>query len=152
MKKDNIRDYATAAFRFYAAVGSSEKYKEKLWKEALERKEEKVGPGSGISNPTEAQIVHAEKIVDEHIAEIKDLEAVEKTLEMCDTGTTPGRMMKELIKGVYFVNANNPLKKGDIHNRVIATSMELEIRENSAYKILKSARKLFALNRGLRDC
>ena len=78
--KDYLRDYCTEAFRFYACNGmNADKYKQKIYDEALEEytKHEK---GSGISCPTEAAIIRAENAVDEKLAEIKDMEAVEMTI------------------------------------------------------------------------
>ena len=80
--KDHLRDYATAAFRFYAKNGkSAEKFKQKIYIEALDeirRKETRVK--DGISKPTEDAVIKAEMAVNEKISEIKDMEAVDRVL------------------------------------------------------------------------
>ena len=84
MKKDHIRDYATEAFRFYAANGmNTEQFKDKIRQEALEEKrqrEERSGNSCGGS-PTEHELLYQEEKLQERISEILDVEAVEKTLE-----------------------------------------------------------------------
>ena len=78
--KDYLRDYATAAFRFYAMNGkSAEKYKQDIFDNALENIKKSEG-GAGISSPTESAVIAADRAVDEKIAEVRDMEAVELTL------------------------------------------------------------------------
>lgn len=159
--KNHIRDYSTAAFRFYAANGKSvDKYKDKIYQEALE-KQTKMESCSGISKPTEAAIIRAELAVSEKLAEIKDMEAVEKTLAELRAYNNfyenSSRLMRherlDIIKAieiVYFTGANSELQKGDIHNRVIKASEEIPASEKTVYRWLGKARKIFAENRELR--
>lgn len=160
--KNHIRDYATAAFRFYASNGkSAEKYKDKIYQEALEI-QSKIERCSGVSKPTEAAIMRAESAVNEKLAEIKDMEAVEKTLSelnannsFCENSFRLPKIQRrhviQAIEIVYFTEADKELQKGDIHNRVLKAAVELPASESTIYKWLGKARKLFAQNRGLRS-
>jgi hypothetical protein len=153
MLKDYIRDYATAAFRFYAKNGkSAEKYKRQIYDEALEtiRRREVQTKGSQGS-PTESALLEAEKAVNDKIAEVKDMEAIEitlKQLEVMRYGS--GRSIVQAIEFVYFKNSDKELIKGDIHNRVCIAETEIHLSERSIYRGLRQARDIFALERGLR--
>jgi dGTP triphosphohydrolase len=148
--KDYLRDYATAAFRFYAQNGkSAEKYKKKIYDDALEDYTKKQNGTGGISCPTEAEIIAAEDAVDQKLADIKDMEAVELVIAelMCY------KYQKDVVRAiehVYFKDPNEELKKGDIHARVNIAAVDISASENTVYKWLKKARDLFALKRGLR--
>lgn len=148
--KDYLRDYATAAFRFYAENGmSAEKYKEQIYSQALEEiRKKETTVKDGISKPTEAALMAAEKAVDEKIAEIKDMEAVEKVLAEFKGTRRP--YIVQAIEIVYFKDFNNDLNIGDIQNRVKVAAIELPASERSIYYWLKQARELFAYQRGLR--
>ncbi len=151
MKKDHIRDYATEAFRFYALVGiSAIEYREKIRNEAINTVVKRMGKATKGGSPTEAQLIYADKMIEEKISEIEDLEAVEKVLSECETQGFTGIEMKEVIKIVYFTDPKRLIKKGEIRERVLKASTKLSISESTAYRYLKRARLLFAHNRGLR--
>lgn len=146
--KDYIRDYATAAFRFYAQNDkSAEAFKKKIYEEALESIKEQEGC-TGVSKPTEGAIMRAEKAVNEKIAEIKDMEAVEKVL--AEYRSTWKSHIARAIELVYFKDPDKEIGIGDIQNRVNAAVIEISASERSIYYWLKQARELFAQNRGLR--
>lgn len=147
--KNHIRDYATEAFRFYARNGkSADKYKQKIYDEALEEYKKRLQSKSGISNPTEAAIMRAEAAVNEKLAEIKDMEAVELTLRELEVSRE--RNMKKAVEIVYFTDAHKELEKGDINKRVHIAELSIPASERAIYKWLGKARKIFAGNRGLR--
>ncbi len=85
MKKDNIRDYATEAFRYYAACGmkNSEELKQQVKERVYEQSErEIIRSGSGsYSDSTAYAVMEAEKKVEDLKAEILDIIAVEKTMK-----------------------------------------------------------------------
>lgn len=148
--KDYIRDYATAAFRFYAENGmSAEKFKQKIYIEALDAiKKKETQVKEGVSKPTEKALIAAEKAVNERISEILDMEAVDKVLAELEA-----RRKKYIVKAieiVYFKDNDKELLSGDIKNRVIKASNEIPASERSIYGWLKQARELFAYQRGLR--
>lgn len=154
MKKDHIRDYATEAFRFYAANGmNTEQFKDKIRQEALEEKrqrEERSGNSCGGS-PTEHELIYQEEKLQERISEILDMEGVEKTIEEYKVHHNAiGKETLKLIEMVYFKDANRELEKNDISIRVDIAAEELNISSRTAYRYLKNARRLFAFNRGLR--
>lgn len=146
--KDYLRDYCTEAFRFYACNGmSADKYKQKIYDEALEQQKRLEGK-SGIGSPTEAAIIRAEAAVDEKLAEIKDMEAVEMTLAELHARAMP--YIVQAIKIVYFNDAGKELEPGDISLRVHAAELDIPASESSIYRYLRKARILFAEHRGLR--
>lgn len=154
MKKDFIRDYATEAFRFYAAIGkTAEQYKEEIRKEALKeiRKRENIVKTGDGGSPTEHELMYQEEKLNEKISEIRDIEAVEKTLaEYKAKGNRKSLDTLQLIKDVYFKHPKEKLRKNDLTYRVEISSQLLGISNTSAYMYLKEARLLFAFNRGLR--
>lgn len=151
MKKDHIRDYATEAFRFYALIGiSAIEYREKIRKEAINTVVKRMGKTSKGGSPTEAQLIYADKAVEEKISGIEDLEAIEKTIKEFEADAFTKAIIIPLIKTVYFTEPRKELKKGDIRNRVLKACDDLNISESTAYRYLKRARLLFAHNRGLR--
>lgn len=147
--KSHIRDYCTAAFRFYAQNGKScEDYRQKIYDEAVLNCANRQSQ-SGISRPTEAAIIRAEQEVENKFAEIKDMEAVEMTL--AELSVSPrGKGIVEAIKMVYFADPEKELEKGDIYTRVQKAAIKIPAGERTVYNWLGTARKLFAEKRGLR--
>ena len=85
LKKDNIRDYATEAFRFYAACGKltsaelEQMVRNRIYQQS---KREFLRSGSGVPfSPTEYAAMKAEDAVRDLQAEMMDIIAVEKTLK-----------------------------------------------------------------------
>ncbi|MPM67859.1 hypothetical protein SDC9_114784 [bioreactor metagenome] len=148
--KDYLRDYATAAFRFYAKNGmSAEKFKQKIYFETIdEMNRRECTVRSGVSKPTEAALLKAEKAVNERISEILDMEAVDKALAELEA-----RHKVEVLKAieiVYFKDSDKDLQLGEIKYRVINASIEIGTSERNVYRWLKQARELFSYQRGLR--
>lgn len=146
MKKDNIRDYATEAFRFYAALGkpSYRTLKAQYMAEALDDYQREHEKGNGIGKPTEAAVIYAEKQVEKKTAELLDILAVEKVYY------TSKNIVREIIEIVYFENPKETIKKGEITQRVIKASICTYNSERAVYAILKAVRLRFAEERGLR--
>jgi hypothetical protein len=153
MRKNHFRDYATAAFRFYALTDmSSEAYKHKIWNDAIEkhrRLEERLGDGYEPAKPSEAAIMRAEQALEERIAEIADLEAVEKTIAQIER-MKDGKIILTALKMVYMTEPEKDLQRGDISGRVHAAMFEVHASEDTIYRWLRLVRKLFAAARGLR--
>lgn len=148
MKKDNIRDYATEAFRFYAACGrlTAEQLKQRVYEDIYSRqKREYLRSGSGmLSDTTAYAVMAAEDAMRDMRAEFEDIIAVEKTLQRL---TQPQRQAVELV---YFINPEQPLERNDISERVHRAELEIPASERSIYGWLYRARKIFAEERGLR--
>jgi len=151
--KDYLRDYCTAAFRFYALNGkSSEKYKAKIHDDALEtiKRREIQTKGSGGS-PTESMLIEAERMISDKMAEIKDMEAIETTLrQIAVMRFGQGELITKAVEFVYFKDPTKELIKGDIYNRVHMAEIFIPASESSIYRGLKKARDIFAIERGLR--
>ena len=151
--KDYLKDYATAAFRFYALNGkSAEKYKKQIYDDVIEtiRQREVRVKGSGGS-PTEAMLIEAENMISFKMAEIKDMESVEATIKQLEVMRFgQGRGIIQAIEFVYFKDANKEIIKGDIYNRVHHAELFIPASERSIYYWLRQAREIFSIERGLR--
>lgn len=149
IKKCNIRDYATSAFRFYAAMGklSSNDIKKKI-KEIIytESKREyfKLGIKGGYSDCVAYALEKSEREMEYFKNEILDIIAVENTLARVDKDT------KRAIEIVYFTDAKKPLQKNDISDRVHKAELAIPASERQVYYSLKKARLIFAEERCLR--
>ena len=148
-RKDHIKDYATAAFRFYKVAGGAKKYKDRLWEETLTRSQHSGERYEGIAKPTEADIVRAERVVDDAYAAVADLEAVERTLEII-AKLDNGLYIRRALEIVYFAGADKPMERGDIQARVHSAELRIPASERAVYRYLAKARILFAVERGLR--
>lgn len=147
LKKDNIRDYATEAFRFYAACGrlTAEQLKQRVYEDIYsQQKREYLRGGNMPSDATAYAVMAAEDAMRDMRAEFEDIIAVEKTLQRL---TQPQRQAVELV---YFINPEQPLERNDISERVHRAELEIPASERSVYRYLYRARKIFAEERGLR--
>lgn len=148
MRKDNIRDYATEAFRYYAACGklTSEELKQQVRERIYEQsKREIIRIGSGThSDSTAYAVMKAEDEILDLKAEILDIIAVEKTMKQL----TPEQ--RKAVEIVYFADAGKELEKGDISRRVHKAEIEIPASSMSIYRWLKNARHIFSQERGLR--
>ena len=151
--KDNITDYATEAFAYYARNGKPniETLKENIRKQALEEsKKETCGISGNISKPTEYQIMRMEEAVEQHMAEIQDIAAVCKTIKAIEQ-MKKGEDIKKAVEMVYMAPGQEQRKeKGYISARVAAAAISIPASERSIYYWLKIARVIFAKERGLR--
>ena len=137
-ERDYLRDYCTAAFRFYARWGGRKYFIDSIIMDMQKQK------GGGISSPTEFALVHKEAALRDKAAELADLDAVDKVLQIC------GRDIKRAVEIVYLDRPNEELEWGDIKNRVHVAELTLPASERQIYYWLKKARMLFAEERGLR--
>lgn len=147
MKKDNIKDYATEAFRYYAACGrkTSEELRQEV-KAHIYAQSNKEGV-RGSSMPTDATALaamKAEETVMDMQAEFMDIIAVEKTLRQLT------KYQRQAVEIVYFAEAKKELARGDISKRVHMAEMKIPAGEKTIYTWLRRARIIFAKERGLR--
>lgn len=141
MKKDFTRDYATAAFRLYAALGKPtyEVASQRVYNKAISKYEH--------ANPAVA-VSQAEIAVAKSTPVLLDILAVNEALAMLDKG---GKLhICRALQAVYFVLPNKPLRKGDISARVLRYSLSVPTDERTVYRWLKEGRDLFTALRGLR--
>lgn len=145
MKKDNIRDYATAAFRFYDREGrpTRDEIKENLDKAVFEIMHREISSG-GISKPTEAAVLRKEEMEERTLTENLDIIAVELTMRRLS------REEKTAVELVYFKDSDKMLEKGDITMRVHAASLYIPASERSVWYMLNKAARIFAEERMLR--
>lgn len=145
--RDHIRDYATSAFKFYAENGKSvEKFKKHLYKQALQQQQRLEGT-YGISKPTESAIIRAEQILEERKAEIKDMEAVEKTVGILER-MSGGTSIIKALQYVYFEPTRG--KRINVKERVHKAEIFIPASERTIYYWLRKARDIFAIERNLR--
>src|SRR5690554_1772112 len=139
--KDHIRDYATAAFRFWARWQGRENYVNYLLDDLQKQK------GTGPCSPTEAALIHKERLIRERHAEIADLDAAEKIIDLCQ------RHYPDIYRAVEMVYLQSPqreLEWGGIKERVHHAELTIPASESTVYRYLRKARLLFAEERGLR--
>lgn len=148
MIKTHYRDYATEAFRLLALEGNAEKYRSRIWNQAIEDISNSESRGGSISAPTEAAIMRAQKALDDARATILDLESAEFALETLEK--MRGRVAIKAVKAVYMITPERPIGRGEIHQRVEIASTELSADPRTIYRWLSLARSLFAEHRGLR--
>jgi hypothetical protein len=143
MSKEFSRDYATAAFRFYAKTGGPEKYIADLIADTQRQK------GPGVTSPTESALMVKERILAERAAELADLEAVDRTMHIISM-LEGGKEVRQAVEIVYFKKCWAEIQKGDIRGRVHEAELMIPASERQVYYWLKKARIIFAEERGLR--
>lgn len=141
MQKDNVRDYATSAFRLYAAMGRP------TYDEATQDIYNKAIADCGLKDP-EMAVSIAEAAVNQASPLLLDILAAEKTLDILERGGKAH--IVRAVEDVYFVQPTQPLRRGDITARVNRHSIMTPTSVPSVYRCLKEARMLFAAIRGLR--
>jgi len=142
MKKDNIRDYTTECFRFYAKSGGRNKYIKNLIEDMQRTK------GSGVCSPTESELIKKEEVISEHAAELADIEAVDKVLYALDV--CEHKSILQAIEMVYFKDCWKDIERGDIQDRVHQAEIHIPASDRQIYRWLAQARKMVARERGLR--
>lgn len=148
MKKDNIRDYATEAFRFYASCGKltadeiMQKIREDIYTESAG--EFLVSVSGNYSDAVAHAMMKAEDAIKEMEFEIRDILAVEKTLKRLTA------YERKAVEIVYFTDPEKELGKGEISDRVHQAEFAIPASERSIYGWLARARRVFAEERGLR--
>lgn len=120
MKKDHLRDYATNAFRTYAAAGRPNDLR-------IERYYEPYRYSDGKS---------------------ADICAVYDTLRELNQ-SQDGKLTASCLDIVYFTEPIMQIRKNDISARVIYAAHALSMDESAVYRRLKHARELFAVKRKL---
>ena len=149
MRKDNISDDATEAFRFYAACGrlTAAELEEKVRQEIYTKSKREFLYNGGPHLPSDATayaVMQAEDAVAEMQAEFLDILAVERTLMQLDEA------QRKAVEIVYFAKPDQELEKGEISRRVHQAEIEIPASTDTIFRWLRLARKTFAQVRGLR--
>ncbi len=141
MKKDFIRDYATEAFRLYAAMGQPTRNAaaEQIYQAALQSCE--------FKDPKVA-VICAENAVKAAAPVLDDISAAEKTIKILEQAEKTH--IVRAVTDVYFARPTEPLRRGDVSYRANKCALSIPASEQSVYRWLKEARLLFAATRGLR--
>lgn len=141
MKKDNIRDYATEAFRFWARHGCP------TYDEAVERIKHRA-LNRAFGTAPEKALVYAEAEVEKASAGLCDIKACSQVFRTLDD--TGRELVCEAVRAVYMIEPWRTPKRGELSRRVLAFALKVPLSERQVYQYLKQARDLFAVVRGLR--
>jgi len=145
LRKDNVRDYAISAFRYYSAmirvIENTEKEK------ITTGKIDKAGTPGVSRIPGDSRMPWISKIPG--VPERLDLLAVQNTIELLGK-MKHGKSRVEILDLVYFSEPEKPLRRNDISYRVCKASLQFFFSERQVYYFLRDARRAFAESRGLR--
>lgn len=152
MLKDNIRDYATEAFRLYARLDrpTYDVLRERVYDYALGIERKREVSSKGLSKPTEQAIINAQCMLAEFEAKLLDILAVESTLRILSLREN-GQAIKRAVEIVYFTEPDRDIRRNEITERSIYAALIIHADERTVYRYLKQARAIFAQERGLRD-
>jgi hypothetical protein len=139
-KKEYWLDYATHAFVRYAKLGgpTRKEYEEKLRCAAIKE---------FSMLPPEKAALKIERAIKDREGCMLDIDAVNAVLK-----TLKKQGKREIIGAICAVYFENPIgkpRKGAITSRARRYAIECPADERTVYKWLKSARRLFAIYRGL---
>lgn len=141
MKKDFTRDYVTEIFRAWAAAGmpTYDEARERAFKIELAKRD---------SMDAAMALVQAEIATEKRTPFLLDIMAAEKTMELLERGEK--NAIVRAVKEVYCAYPTQPLRRGDITDRVRRYSLICPADTSTVYRWLKEARLLCAAVRGLR--
>lgn len=148
MKKDRLRDYATAAFIDYSANGfkTYEETKNIIYNAALLDAAQDLKQGR--KNPVINATRRAEKAVEENTGYLLDVLAIDKTIEKLKA---EGK--DYIIDAVFNIyNAEYSTSRNYISRRVRRLAIDTPTAERTIYRYLKYARGIFGDIRGLNCC
>ena len=139
-KKEYWLDYATHAFVRYAKLGgpTRKEYEEKLRCAAIKK---------FAMLPPEKAALKIERVIKDREGRMLDIDAVNSVLKTLEKKGK--RDIIGAICAVYFENPIGKPRKGAITSRARRYAIECPADERSVYRWLKSARRLFAIYRGL---
>ena len=141
MNKDHIRDYATAAFRYWASQGCP------TYDEAVARIKNRALNKAKDIDPARA-LAYAEAEVEKKSAELGDIIACEacfKHFEECGKG-----YVCEAVRAVYMVYPCRKLRRRELSGRVLKYSQDNYLSVRSAYYYLNQACAYFSSLRNMR--
>lgn len=141
MKKDWTRDYATEIFRSWAAAG----------KPTYEYERDRIRAAALTKHSmasAETALVQAEKAVEAAAPHLMDVLAAERTVALLKKGKKD--YIVKALEAVYFVQPSEPLRRGEITERVRRFAVRYHADERVVFRWLKEARLLCAASRGLK--
>lgn len=141
MKKDFVRDYATAAFRLWAMRGCP------TYEQEFARIEIRAQEKAKDADPAKA-VAFAQAELDKRAAELCDIMACAETFRILEEHGK--ELVCEAVKAVYMIEPWREPKRDEISKRVLGFAINTPTSERQVYRWLSQARNLFALARGLR--
>ena len=141
MKKDFVRDYATAAFRLWAIRGCN------TYEQEMERIEKRAEENAKDADSDKAvEFAQAELV--KRVAELYDIMACDETFRLLEK---QGKgIICSAVKEVYMIDPWREPKRDEIAKRVLRFAIDTPASERQVYRWLAEARNLFAALRGLR--
>lgn len=143
MKKDIVRDYAAAAFGYWARNGcpSCEEAAERVKKRAISRaKECEADPDRRLS--------YVNEVLASAAAGLADIKACDETFSRLESSGKA--IICDAVRAVYMEEPWRRPKTREISGRVIRFAMRTPLSERQVWHYLWEARRLFAQVRGLR--
>ena len=139
MKREPTRDYVTEIFRSWAAAGmpTYEEARERIYADELAKRSHM---------DAETAVIQAESAADKKATYLLDILAAQKTMELLERGGKTAII--QAVKAVYFVCPSQPLRRGDVVERVWRFSALYPADTRTVYRWLKEARLLCAAMRG----
>lgn len=141
MIKDNIRDYATDAFRYWASVGCPT-YEEAIARIVKKAESEAVGQPEG----TRAAFVDAR--LNKHMGELGDIRACNECFEYMKAHGK--ECVCSAVREVYMVCPRKRPARGELSGRVLRFAIDNYYGEAQVYRFLREACEVFAEKRALR--
>ena len=141
MKKDFVRDYATAAFRLWAIRGCN------TYEQEMERIEKRAKENAKDADPGKA-VAFAQAELVKRVAELYDIMACDEAFHILEKQGK--EIICDAVKAVYMVDPRREPKRDEIAKRVLRFALDTPASERQVYRWLAEARNLFAALRGLR--
>lgn len=142
LKKDNVRDYATEAFRYWASVGCP------TYDEAVARiKKRALEKAKGQSAEIKAAFVSA--CIDQRQGALADIKACDECF--CYLRAHGKECVCSAVREIYMAFSRKRLARGELSGRVVRFAMDNFYGERTVYKFLDEACERFAGYRGLRQ-
>lgn len=139
-KKEWYMDYATHAFVKYAELGCPTREEQIAAIRSKVNRELSLHEPSFIVIKADAEVAKAEPL-------LKDIDAVNRVFKILEEQDKPA--IADAIRAVYFIDPRGKPRRGAIVARARRFAYEYPANERTVYKWLKSARLLFAIERGL---
>ncbi len=141
LKKDNVRDYATEAFRYWASVGCP------TYDEAVARiKKRALEKAKGQSAEIKAAFVSA--CIDQRQGALADIKACDECF--CYLRAHGKECVCSAVREIYMAFPRKRLARGELSGRAVRFGMENYYSAAQVYRFLEEACDRFAVYRGLR--
>lgn len=141
MKKDHNRDYATEAFRYWAAVGCPT-YENALGR-IIKRAQEKAK-----GQPAEVKAAFIDACIEQRMGALLDIKACDECFKYLNAHGK--ECVCSAVREVYMAFPRKRLARGELSGRVVRFGMDNYYSSAQVYRFLEEACDRFVENRGLR--